>query len=381
MLFFRSLLCKLGFDDRLRFFIINFIGYFSFLLTHSVSDSKILSLIILFASAYFSAMSALRRLHDAQLKTNWLVLSIACYLVIGLAIIFVSASIINWLIILPLTLSALLLTYSSNGNKQYNLGYNGPVDLSHYKSADIHTHHAKIEPSFVVSEQKKLDPSLNKSVNSTVENIDYNNTQFNASAIAAPQTTQKNQGIDTSDLGETIRHILLKHKKTLLLAVSFFIVIIFTAIYTTSSPTTEISQHQQASISNIQQNQSLIFERSAQLDMPDNFTLFLNQYNGLIIHWQADEPSVNQFWSLVNAQGDDSCQQISFNKGEKFRTLTVSVENKINHYASFSPLDTQKLLQAIAFRGSFSLCDFKFSLKGSQAALNKNSRYADFIEY
>ena len=113
MLFLNTLLCKQGFDSRLRFLIIHLIATVSFLLINSATDHKTLSLIVLLTSAYFSTMSALRRLKDADLKINWLSFAVGCYLLTGLAIIFINIKVIDLLILIPLALAALLLTYPS----------------------------------------------------------------------------------------------------------------------------------------------------------------------------------------------------------------------------------------------------------------------------
>jgi hypothetical protein len=119
--------------------------------------------------------------------------------------------------------------------------------------------------------------------------------------------------------------------------------------------------------------------------MPDNYTLYLSEHQGITINWQADEVSNTLLWSQLTAQGDESCKQISFNKGEPIRTLTVQVENTTgtnnDYFASFSPLDSKTLIQALAFRGNFTLCGYDFSLKGSQAALGKNELYAQWVDY
>jgi hypothetical protein len=117
------------------------------------------------------------------------------------------------------------------------------------------------------------------------------------------------------------------------------------------------------------------------ITLPDNFSLMLTEHQGLIINWVAESSSSEEIWSLSSGQGDQSCKEIIFNNGEKIRTLSVYPENGTEFFAQFSPLDTANLLQAIAFRGDFSLCGYKFSLKGSQAVLGKNSPYADMIEY
>lgn len=373
MPFLNALLCKQGCDNRLRFFIINFIGYISFLFINYANNNKILALIVLFISAYLSTLSALRRLKDANLKTNWLILAVALYLLIGLAMVFISVNVINLLILIPFTFSALLLTYPSNNknrhNQKYLWGYNGPIDLSSYKDTQVYSQKSRIEPSFIANENI---------LNTTFENSGLNqNTQ--ATNKKASQATQIKE--NKIDLGEVIRKKLLLHKKAILILITISISLL--AILNLSKTITLSEEIQLTNNTNIvsQHDITPVFKRIEQLDMPDNFTLFFNQYGGLVINWQADEPSAKQAWSIITAQGDESCQKIHFNKGEAFRTLAVTVENKLNHYANFSPLDTQKLLQAIAFRGNFTLCDFKFSLKGSQAALNKNSKYAEQINY
>ena len=113
--------------------------------------------------------------------------------------------------------------------------------------------------------------------------------------------------------------------------------------------------------------------------------MYLSQHRGISINWQADEVSDTVLWSQLTAQGDESCKVISFNKGEPIRTLSVQVVNSngtnINYFADFSPLDSKALIQALAFRGNFTLCGYDFSLKGSQEALGKNEQYAQWVDY
>ena len=128
-------------------------------------------------------------------------------------------------------------------------------------------------------------------------------------------------------------------------------------------------------------NSATTLVREHQLVMPDNFTLFLSSHQGIIINWQADEINSTELWSQLTAQGDNSCREISFNKKSSFRTMMVHVENNTEYFASFSPLDSKALVQALAFKGGFSLCGYDFSLKGSQAALGKSKQYANWVEY
>ncbi len=141
---------------------------------------------------------------------------------------------------------------------------------------------------------------------------------------------------------------------------------------------TEKTDQQLASIESVQ-------TREHPLSMPDNYTLYLSEHKGITINWQADQVNDTLLWSQLTTQGDESCKQISFNKGEPIRTLSVQVEKGVgidsNYFANFSPLDSQELIQALAFRSNFKLCGYDFSLKGSQAVLGKNEQYSQWIKY
>jgi cell division protein FtsL len=382
--FLNSLFCKQGADNRTRFFVIILTSYISFLILNALIHNTVFSLLCLALSAYSSATSTLRRLNDAKLKHNWLFASLGAYLSIGLATIFISSTSINWLILIPITMSALLLTYPSKVKQSYILGYNGPVDLSNYKTKHNSTrgNNTRIEPTFAGHSSQNNDFTQNGAHQANLTS-DENLTSAEQHAFAAKQPSQtiiKNP-IDNVDIGEKIRAKLVEHNKALFLILALFTFMVISISLFSISTNYDTKNTDSSLKSKVIYKSAEHLTRLNPLEMPDNFTLYLTQYNGLIIHWQADEPSKEQRWSIKTAQGDESCQSIRFNKGESFRILTVSVENSLDHFASFSPLDTHKLLQAIAFRGSFSLCDFKFSLKGSQTALGKNSHYADLIDY
>ena len=182
---------------------------------------------------------------------------------------------------------------------------------------------------------------------------------------------------EESDIGEVIRLKLLSNKNALITIVVLFSLILSAVLISMllSSFKTVEPQIDTASKTIIK---SL---RLSPLDLPDNFTLMLSEHSGIIINWQADTTNEIELWDIHKAQGDKNCQEIVFNDGEKIRTINVMVEGGNDYFANFSPLDTKALLQSIAFRGNFSLCGYKFSLKGSQAALGKHSDYADIIDY
>ena len=121
--------------------------------------------------------------------------------------------------------------------------------------------------------------------------------------------------------------------------------------------------------------------RSHKITLPDNFSLLATDYNGIVINWQAETTEQQKLWDIKTTEGDDSCSVLQFNNGEQYRTLEVIVENGQQYFANFSPLDSHKVIKAVALRGNFSLCGYKFSLKGSQAVLGKHHYYSEMLSF
>lgn len=178
-------------------------------------------------------------------------------------------------------------------------------------------------------------------------------------------------------------HVLSSRKNTLLALALLALTLLIAVLLTTSSGSdetlTESAQTPSATIStattvNLQ-------NRSHAVTFPDNFSLMATDFNGMVIHWQAESVSKHKIWDVFTTEGDKSCQAITFNNGESYRALNVLSENEKGYFANFSPLDTQAIVKAIAMRGSFTLCGYKFSLKGSQAVLGKHFYYSDLLSY
>jgi len=354
------------------------------MLASAFTSQIVLSFIIMALFATTLALTTLRRLHDALLSKNWLFAPTVSFVLVALVIIFSQQHSSYYLLIVPAMCSAVLLTYASKAvtaEKNYILGYIGPIDMSEYQQS---THQGK-------SAQCRIEPSL---VSETSINIEPNQHQTAAANLQSKQIFAQHlvKASDSqADIGEQIRLNFLANKKaqiillsllglTLAVIVTSMAISFFSSTFANEQVETPVIAHQQVGL-----NLSQYHQRSHPLAMPDNFTLFLSPHQGVIINWQADEVSETLLWSQVSGTGDDSCQQIAFNKGNPVRTLAVEVSSQhgvnTDYYASFSPLDSQKLIQALAFKNSFSLCGYKFSLKGSQAALGRHERYAPLVEY
>jgi uncharacterized membrane protein YhaH (DUF805 family) len=375
--FLKSLFCLQGFDNRPRFFaIFSAVHVLFIMLASAFIGNYLISITILLLFSVVLALTSLRRLHDAKLNKNWLLAPSLVFLIIAFIVVFSEQSSSYYLLIIPALCSALLLTYPSTNKLNFILGYSGPVDMNKYQQETHQGKHTRF----------RIEPTL---VNENSEGFD-NNVQsvMQSQNIGAESVYQNHEPVSKqADIGEMIRLTLLSNKKAqLILAAIVGLTLIGVASswvvkYLNSDNETglENTVNQQASTA------SKNISRSNPLSMPDNYTLYLSEHQGISINWQADEVATAVLWSQLTTQGDESCKEISFNKGEPIRTLSVHVESadglNTNYFANFSPLDSKTLIQALAFRGNFSLCGYNFSLKGSQAALGGNPQYSQWVDY
>jgi uncharacterized membrane protein YhaH (DUF805 family) len=376
--FLQAVFCLKGFDDRSRFFATAIISLLGFIFISAIfSDALVISFTVLLLLTAVLTCSTKRRLHDAKLNKNWQLVPGGLLLLTGVLSLFIENSSSYYLLILPTLSVALLLTYPSKNIKarnKYILGYYGPVDLSLYIKAPVvmKSHNQRIEPTLVTD--------------GTSEQFNINEAVEAQSSTFDRQSEFKNNS-EQIDVGELIRLKFLSNRKlqlgiiagVSLIFIGVFLNSVFNAISQKSTDTNNTVLNEPQVLSNNAVTKTLA-NKNHLLAMPDNFNLYLSEYRGIIIHWQADNVTDGELWSQLSANGDKSCQNITFNKGSTIRPLTVFVENGSEYFASFSPLDSGELIQALAFRGNFTLCGYKFSLKGSQAVLGKNNQYAPFLD-
>ncbi|OUR84916.1 hypothetical protein A9Q75_00815 [Colwellia psychrerythraea] len=378
MPFLQAVFCLKGFDDRSRFFTTSIIAILGFIFCSAIfSNYLVVSFTILLILTLVLSCSTKRRLHDAKLNKNWQLVPGALLLLTGVLSLFIENSGSYYLLILPTLSTALLLTYPSKNAKEKNnyiLGYYGPVDLSSFKQETvvIKAHNQRIEPTLAAdgaSEQLYMNETIAEQDITPDNQFDYKN--------------DSNQ----VDIGELIRLKFLSNRK-LQLGIIASVSLIFIAVLVNSAINAINPQQKKVNDAELNEPQvlsktvptNILINKSHLLAMPDNFNLYLSEYQGVIIHWQADQVANGELWSQLSTNGDKSCQSIKFNKGSSIRPLTVLVENGSEYFASFSPLDSGELIQALAFRGKFSLCGYSFSLKGSQAVLGKHNQYAAFLD-
>ncbi len=369
----KSLFCWQGFDNRQRFIIINITCFIAFIIFNEIFiNFKFAAIVMLLLCSSICLSATQRRLNDAQLHKNWLFAPAGSFLTVGLIITFIGHGSSYWLLLIPLLLTLLLLTYASKEKKRYILGYNGPINLVEFE------------------QRKKASSRNTQRVEPTMHNVSTTHAQVHTSDQHFPTNNQdkiysatvqtnryKAVEQDDIDIGESIRLALFSHKNArITITVTSFLLILALIISMTfgRSPTTETISEP----ANETKQAKVDFLHS--LALPDNFSLMVSPQSNIVINWQADTGEDQQIWELATATGDKSCQNIAFSKGETIRTSSVKVIDG-DYYAYFSPLDSKAIIKNIAFKNTFALCGYNFSLKGSQATLGKSDFYANLIEY
>ena len=371
MQFIKSIFCWQGFDNRVRFISINFLSFISFIIINETFiQTALVSVIALLILSIICLTTTQRRLRDAQLHRNWLLAPTSTFLISGLIIIFVGHGSIYWLLLVPLLLSLLLLTYPSSKPLQYILGYFGPVDLSEYQENKANSNTGKrIEPTMNATySANEYHQSLHS--DASADNLAATKAQIITNNLAQTPTS-------TGDLGESIRLALFSNRNAqVTLSVIAVLLVLAISMSLIFAEPTKVVETQQRDVATIEGNADALQHR---ITLSDNFDLLVSTHNGIVINWQADATEQEQLWDITSAIGDKSCQSIAFNKGETIRSYMVNVENEDEYYAYFSPLDTKALIKNLAIKGKFSLCGYEFSLKGSQAVLGKTAFYANLL--
>ncbi|WNC69481.1 hypothetical protein RI845_04875 [Thalassotalea nanhaiensis] len=365
----KSLFCFKGLDNSERYFAISICCLAVFFLFNGVILSSLtakLILLVLITIVYFAA--GIRRCRDSHKRsmTAWLT-SIVTFLSF-LVIILIPSATSYVLLILPVMASLYLFSLPSFAPQVYVMGYCGPVDLSELSEP------VKVERKPL---SNRIEPSLFGVTNQQDDELSFYAPSIEPENVEQPATQPPRQA--SNDLALFIHKWLIANQK---IAVAAGIFILFISAVITSLPFINNAMTADSEAQTAEQQaakpETAVTQRQQLLAMPDEFYLLLDQNEGLIVHWQADLIREGEIWSQASATGDDSCEVIEFNNGDKVRTINVVVEDSGSYYANFSPLDTASVVRSLARRGNFGLCGYNFSLKGSQKALNSNPIYSDY---
>ena len=372
MQFIQSLFCWQGFDNRQRFILIVLSSLFFFSTLSTIfSNSILFSAVILLLCSVVCFATTKRRQNDAQFDKKWLMAPTGSLFITGLIIVLLGNGMSYWLLLLPAGLSTLLLTYPSKNNRHYVLGYSGPINLSEFEKTvkkNSSRNSQRVEPTI---NSIDVTPSNAFSYANNVENS--TSTTYRDNTNSNSQNSNKDQGLEFAESLRLTLFSKINTRLTIAVIISFFVLVLFIfALFSDNIEGENLVEEEALP------EKSTTFEHK--LTLPDNFSIMFNDQKALVVHWQADVVDNDKFWTLSTALGDKSCKAIEFNNELPIRTLKVSTENN-GFYATFSPLDTKALIKNIAFKNNFALCGYKFSLKGSQAALGKSAFYSPLVEY
>ena len=370
MQLFKSLICAQGRDNRQRFLAIHLAIYLILLITVQIGAGGLTIMMTLGLTA-LSGLSSVRRLRDANRPLPWaagqMLLVAACCLVIAFGehpsryLLLLLSTLATFALALPLARQA----------ATYVQGYQGPVslDATGGPGARDRGYAERIEPTLAMAASElstAAEPGLSASVPPT-----RTEAPIDAGPAGSP--------VKGDDPLAPLLHWLSQHRRlALALAAVFSLAVIIAVLMPmmAKAPDPVVTDNEPP----VEESTPAEVVIEHQLAMPDSYWLLLNNHQGLILQWQADETEQKQMWSQATAEGDLSCQSITFNNGDKIRTLDVTVEDGIDYLARFSPLDTALIIEGLAMRGSFKLCGYDFSLKGSQRALNSDPAFAGFLD-
>ena len=374
MQLFKSLICAQGRDNRQRFLAIHLAIYLILIVTAQIGAGG-LTLLMTVGLSSLSGLATVRRLRDAEKPLPWaggqiLLIAVSCLLIAfgdhpSRYLILLLSFFATFALSLPLA------RYPG----RYTQGYQGPVSLDSAgrPGARDRAYAERIEPTLAMASgdiPAAADPGINPDLAQPI------GTAPSDSQSMPPRQTAETAAMDP--LAPLLRWYGQHQRLSLAIiaGVSLAIIAAVTLPMMTDEPAPTMAEAE-APPAEPAPVETLV---EHELAMPDSYWLLLNNHQGLTLQWQADEAEQPLLWSQATAEGDMSCQAITFNNGDKIRTLEVTVEDGIDYHASFSPLDTALIIEGLAMRGSFKLCGYDFSLKGSQRALNSNPTFARFLE-
>ncbi|WP_298442128.1 hypothetical protein [uncultured Ferrimonas sp.] len=342
----RTLICTHGHDSGVRVVAIQAAIVVALLLLSGLFYNTPMQFsapaLLAVVAAPLSWLSGQRRLRQAgrPLGLAWL-LALA-WLLFALAQVAVGGGALLALI-LPVAMTTVLALLPSKGAAQASQwGYSGPALQGQAQLAGM-----------------RVEPSLNGESRAVPEQHHWDEHS------TSPAT-------DWAAVATTLQTRLRQQWKPLLAAAAVGIVgVTAIAFWPSAEPTPAVAEHPSDAAATTATAPAF----KAQVTLPDSFQLALAD-DTLLISWPGDPAQQGELWSLLSARGDRSCAAADFNNGDSFRPVKVEVWPNDIYYAYFSPLDAADIVFDVAMRGSFTLCGYNFSLRGSMKPLQAHPAFA-----
>ncbi|QBF83441.1 hypothetical protein EXU30_12585 [Shewanella maritima] len=380
-----TLFCIKGFDSRGRFAAISLGCLVLTLLCGVIFPQSLFAVLVSIVFVIASGLASLRRLNDYQ-GAKFYSAPLPVLLLLASVLQFTASPnvLLAILVVLAVVCIILLAIKPSAQLRNYVQGYFGP----------------KLE-QLVSSPSVRRDPTLGaeiggegvsyeagqKSAEASFEHVGVDNDEQEISPEAESAEPRgfyidheaKESG-SVTELAKTWLVWAREHQKSLTLAaqvcsgVMVIGIITFVAVQFLSSD----NEGQTDSLEQATNQQQTQIQPRVSVKVPDGFWV-VQEGEILIIRWLGAEGTPQNLWQLAAASGDSSCSHLRFNNGNQYRPMTVDLVDDSGTEARFSPLDNGAIIKDIALRGSFKLCGYDFSLKGSQAALMRQPEFAKLL--
>ncbi|ARD20693.1 hypothetical protein [Shewanella japonica] len=402
---FASLFCRQGRDNGLRALAIQLSCLVFVLLIALLFSNSIVTLIAAVLALPICALSTLRRLKDAAKPNTLLAIPVLLLLLFSMSLSFSFPVAVSSIVFILAALTAggfawLAAPKTNQRKPAYVMGYFGPHAKASVKLGDVRRRQEPVmggehafssmtednEQSVYDADDVSYEPGYQ---HETVYKDDIKAQQHNIDEQAAYESDDKptyrvdRGALESGSLSELLKSWLVwgqNNQKTLMmLAKGLGVVSVITVIIYLISLLFTNSDVEQEPVEIAPIEQPAIISETARVKLPDGFWLILQQ-DILIIRWLGDEGDAQSIWRLDNAEGDKRCAELVFNDGSKFRPMQVDLMADSGTEARFSPLDNAKIINNIAMRGSFKMCGFNFSLKGSQATLSSQPDFAHYLK-
>jgi len=356
----RSLFCLRGIETGFRFFTIQLCCYLSLLVSDLLVEQFIAYSLISIMLMCLVAPSTVRFARFLQSQKILVIAPIASFLITSIMLFAMDNSLQLLALLLPIVSGGLIKLTATNSNKaqDFLMGYSGPVDMSDF-APRVHTAHQRVEPVLHGNHEETA--------------IDVANER----GFGAKQQSANNRASNNSSWSDLQSNLPKALTNPAVIAAALMVPVAITIYMMMNFGNQEETMVEETANKQLQVKEpELLFH----LDMPDEFILHLDENQGVVIEWQATAEEVSTLWDLATARGNKQCNTIEFNRDDSIRSMKVLVEHA-RYRAYFSPLDNRELLNLMAKRGNFQICGFKFSLKGSMAALGQAPKFNDYIDY
>lgn len=366
-----SLICLKGHDNGRRFLLISLACYILLIILSPVfQQATILLILFTILSLPIIAASAMRRIHDAGFATPLAAIPVLIYLLNLFAITYIEHD-SRWALLVLAVITTIAMATISNArirhNHNYQMGYQGPIDLNQDKEIPIQRD--RIEPTIAGQKTPNNPPGIFQSTEQEQTENAINDHHSNPHQSLQHSWEQK-----LGDWFNTNRKV------------SGIVIAVLLLLTTIALITPLFENETNSQVSEEPEKIEFVKERLDKIEMPDQFWMMLDQNDALTIGWEGDIKTDEDladngvYWSAATGKGDKDCVDLHFSLGEDIRALLVTVKNDGDYYADFSPVDTRLIVQSIANKDQFKLCGYEFVLKGTGKMLRKNKKYAKYLK-